>query len=177
MLTKINVLKLVKRHLQTLRDADAKRVSALDIFLFYVVPLFAAFSMTVWPFDVELRSVDTLLTVATVLFGFLTTVYLFVVERMSIDSVRKPEQARLLRETQANVGYASLLLLALMCVLFAQSTFVDSPSGSTTAILHDGQDTNPVIEWLVYYLTIHFALTMLMIIKRVDGIASVESGP
>lgn len=166
MLSKINFVKIVTRHFGTLKDAGSNNVSIADIVIFYVFPALTSFALVVYPFDVEFGSTESLLTVASVLFGFMTTVYLFVVERMAADAARGTHADTLLKHTQANVGYASFLLLLLMCLLFAASAFDRG----------HGEAGMPVaLDALILFLCMHFALTMLMVIKRVDGLATSES--
>lgn len=174
MLSKINVIGIVKGHLRTLgrvNGADVTKLdrSYIDLALFYALPPLIAVLLVACPGSLRLKSTDGLLNVAGILFGFLAAIYFFVLERIGVGT-RGESHERVLRETRYNVGYATLVLLLLL-VLLALPAFGTGmvPIDPTTG---RAEHVAGWLSGLIVGLGVHFVLTMLMIVKRVDGVAS-----
>lgn len=167
MLTKISISKIVKGHWRSLRTATGTRVHLPDVALFYGVPLALAVILVV--LDVRLSSTDALLNVAGILFGFLSAIYFFVLERFqsSTPQEQSATRKRYLDEVRHNVGYGTIILMVIMVLLVLPLVGV--------GLVSQGREEIPLLEvsrWLtgpVLALCLHFVLTMLMIIKRVHS--------
>ncbi len=164
MLSKISVGGIVAGHWASLRSSVGKKVSIADVGLFYGFP-FALAVLLLWR-CVRLADTDALLNLAGILFGFLSAIYFFVLER----SRSAPPSSKIHREfvdqVRHNVGYISLVLLVLMILLVL-------PVVGVGIVEADG--AQKVSSWLsatLLGLWMHLLLTMLMIIKRVHGVAA-----
>ena len=167
MFVKISVFHIIQDHLSTLRvyrGGNAKKisVSGWDIFLFYVVPLFAAIVIYFWGnLSLDDEVISTLITslsiFAALLFNLLILIYDIITKRE--HSKRMTE---FLREIYANVSYSVLIsVLSVVAVLCGLLHF-----SAKWAVIG--------INLVGFYLVTHFILTLFMILKRTHALLAAE---
>lgn len=175
MLSKVNVWRLVQRHLKTLHHHGSTHISAVDIFLFYGSPTLIAGGLVYWPGSVQVHDTASLLAVTGILFGFLATIYFFVIERLIANQNRTVIQRELLDQALSNVGYATLVLLFLLVLLSIPAMFGTSPAPVASTNTPAEVAVPDWISAVFLALAIHFILTMLMVLKRIDRVAHDEA--
>lgn len=154
---KINVFGIVRDHLATLYDTgQPEKISRGDVCLFYLLPFVPAglVAFTDW----RVSQPDSLLNLIGILFGFLASIYFFVVDRDGSRAEPGAIGKQLFREVRATVGYCNLVLLGLLTLLIEPA--IDADEGALSCWM----------STVLVYLLAHFALTMLMVVKRLDSI-------
>lgn len=173
MFDKIDVRRILRDHLATLRDERTGKRSLPDILLFFILPVAAAVLV---PYSRSLKpdTIGILLTslsvFAALLFNFLLLVY-DVTQRQRTQAVQAQSdlerelQARklgILRETYDNVSFCILVsvlgVVALLASLMAKEQSVVAR----------------VLSGVSCYLVCVFLLTLFMVLKRVHILVSVE---
>ena len=171
MLDKINVLKICKDHVGTLRDFDTKKFSIGDLALFFVVPLVIGVVATFVHGSMGSTEVTVLVTAFSIF-----TALLFNLLLLTFDLISKTDDSSdefmvklkmlLLQQTYNNISFSILVAIAAIGLLLIY--LLDSRlSFSMSQIEY-------IISFGVYYLTTLFLLTLLMILKRVHALLSRE---
>lgn len=172
MFKKLDVSRIVKDHVDTLRDNETNKRSAGDMFVFFGLPaLFSALILYVFKTPVD-RAISNILITSLSIFSALLLNLLMLI----YDLVRKEEEetgpddnspaARLLREIFSNISYS--ILVSVFCVAILLIAYLE---------------IKPVIflqifSLVVYFLVLQFLLTMFMVLKRVHILLSLKiKGP
>ncbi len=162
---KIDIRRIVADHLMTLRSTpESKRVSAGDVFLFYVGPIAISAYLSVTGY----RTNKDFHSLSITLFGIFIPLLLniqvavFTIFTRARPKIADPKLAasseerisirnELLREVNANISYLVLIscIASILFLLFFSSGKNDETS-----------------EFLSSFIYIHFFLTLLMITKR-----------
>ena len=165
LLDKINVLPIVKAHVDTLTDNRTHKKSLSDYGLFFGVPLILALALVM----VNIRQAGNLTDLKVesevrnvvgisfaILVGLLFNVLLIIFDVTSKEpgfSESSDRKLKFFKEVYANLAFSILVALLCLPVLLA-SIFV---SGYVAAAL----------SGLIYYLGGVFVLTLLMVLKRI----------
>jgi hypothetical protein len=174
MLAKINILKIIQDHLDTLKDYDDTNYSWKDILLFFFFPLFVSAPII---FFTQLRLNDNLIGIlvnvfaifAGLLFNLLVLVYDAISKATRPNDSNGPSaklRITVLKEIYSNISFEILLSLLNVLLLSASSLF-KSDDAKTSFV-------NAFLSGLVFYLIIVFTLTFLMVLKRVHKLLSDE---
>lgn len=173
-LAKVNVFRIVKDHVSTLKNYGASKVSTSDIVIFFILPL-AASGCMVFVFDMELDSdlANLLITVFSIFAGLL-----FNLQVLMFDAIGKVSSTEnlpsginqknsfrrrmiLLESVSFNISFEVLLCL-LGVLLLAIST------------LFKGSIASSIFSTASFYVVILFSLTLAMVLRRVHGMLSDE---
>ena len=169
MFDKVNIAKIVRDHLGTLKDNSTGRYRKFDLFLFFLVPLFvaAAFLKLYGALPASLIGVIvTSLSIFTaLLLNLLLLAYNITRNSMSPrdEHIHKMRE-KLFHEIFSNIAFA--VLVALVIVVFVLFFGVMSDRASLLAFNK--------LSFVIYYLGTLFFLTMLMLLKRVYSLLSNE---
>jgi FtsH-binding integral membrane protein len=167
-LAKINILKIIQDHLDTLKDYGDENYSVEDIILFFIFPFLASFILVTF---VQLRLSDSLIGIlvnvfsifAGLLFNLLVLVY-DIISKLARpnDSSKKSDKFRIniLKQIYSNISFEILLSLFNVLLLSVSSLFVKTHL------------RNAIFSAAVFYLVILFTLTFLMVLKRVHKLLS-----
>ncbi len=175
MSNKLNVLKIISDHVNTLRNFDTGRYSPVDFSTFFVLPALLS-GILLWVFKIGLSPdiVNVLITslsiFAALLFNLLLLIY---------DIVRDPQKitdpsgikGKYLRQIYANVSFC--ILISLIGVIVLLLAFFDLRGVSIGTVV---SPITVLITFIVYYLGALFILTLLMVLKRVHILLSKEFG-
>ena len=169
---KINIFRIVKDHIGTLQSFRNKKISVIDIFIFYILPI--NISTAVWyycvkvPDDVYSISISVfsifsalLLSVQVAMYGVFRSERKLSGDRILDESekIRAEDVRKLLYEINANISYL-ILISCLSVVLF---------------ILFFIVKWNPYIEsGMLAGIYSHFVLTLAMVLKRSHEVFSSE---
>lgn len=179
---KINVLSIVRAHLQTLRHHARNEYSIIDITVFLVCPALLAILVFVSQKPLTESLVNSMISASAILLGLLLNllVLMFDQRNRAMETLQKFESAgegsevppdregmrgkltlriEAIRQTVANISFTVLLCIASLCTLLLYLTMQD------TAVVPD------LFESLIYaanvFIWVSVSLTILMVIKRV----------
>ena len=135
-----------------------------DTFLFLIVPITFATTLTIWKID--LRSQVNNLIAATAIFGgFLFNLLAIIygqMEALRNDATREQNELkkRLIKEVHINISFNIVVSLFTVAVLLIYSTDFKSSSDLSTIAYCS-------LSWLSWFLVALFSLTLLMVLNRV----------
>jgi len=170
MFSKINIASIVTGHLDTLRDASTGKKSMADGALFGILPLLVASLLLLAGHPLKENFITILLASYAILTGLLFNLLVLVFdlirkegEPQNVDEVVKLDwrhKQKLLKETFASISF---------CVL-------EGITLSVTALgaLLPWHSLKMTFSFLVYAVTVNFALTLLMILKRIHKLLGAE---
>jgi len=166
MLSKINVLDIVRDHFLTLRKYQSDRWSAEDFILFVGVPLAVAVAMLYFGLVVSKAAVDVLFTGLSIFAGLLFNLLVMAhgIIRSTVDAPRYEDEKRLLRELYSNISYSILIAIVMLGVLLIRYVTAEP------RVLY-------AISFATYFLIGNFLLTLLMILKRIHVVLRQEFEP
>ena len=167
MIEKINVWRIVRDHISTLKDYGTDKYSPGDLVLFFGVPFLAGVGGALLGSGLR-DSVGTLLVTGLSVFGAL----LFNLLLLLYDIVIRPRPSQetggltrlFLEHLYSNISFSLLIcVLTLVAVLLSFLTIW-------------GCWAQRVFGFLTCYLTTLFFLTLLMVLKRIHVLLSKELG-
>ncbi|MEZ4713139.1 MAG: hypothetical protein R3A44_38475 [Caldilineaceae bacterium] len=168
MLTKLNIWSIISDHFQTLKKYKGKGYSKSDILAFYGLPILVASLLIFW-FSVSDEVANALITSLSVFAGLLLNLLLLVFDTLRKEEAKEDKvRQQVLKETYSNISYAILISLLCIILLVGFAIWDGGFSGTWVTVL------KIVASWIVYFLTINFLLTLLMILKRVHILMSLE---
>ena len=148
---KINVFGIVRKHFATLKNSNTRKASFDDWFTFLVFPIGVAAFISYFKPVISESVLDLLIASLSIFVGLLINVVVLI-----FSIIQKEQDSRIksdvLGETITNICYT--ILISLITIVFAFIMFSEN--------LH----TKEIFTCLIYFLTIHFLVTLLMIIKR-----------
>jgi hypothetical protein len=172
---KISIYDVIKDHLFTLRDQDSRRISLVDITIFYVLPLALSFSVEMTDFRGSKEFYNLSMTFYGIFIALLlnlqvATFGIFQRKWPIPDDPRSAELQKslletrkaLLREINANISY----LTAISCV-----------SVSIFLVFFALDAVGVVFVAISSYLYAHFVVTLLMVVKRSHALFRQEYDP
>jgi uncharacterized integral membrane protein len=169
MLTKINVLRIVADHFRTLKDYRTNKLSFGDLIVFCALPLLIAGALSWWGKVLSVDTINVLIQAFAILVGLLLNllVLVFTVIRRETSTAANPnlalqEETKLtvLKQTFANLSYSVLLGLVIALLLLLALRHNSTVVGLATFFIYAG--------------SIHFVLTLLMVLKRVHSLLGRE---
>lgn len=162
--TKINVLDIVVRHIQTLKDYSLNRVSKKDISTFFILPAIVAITLALKG-HITNNGIGIVLTVFSIFAGLLFNLLILIMDigrrvrkqgkEENVDAKKQKLTENLISETYSNVAFSILISLTVICITL---TFI---IGLSNVILKF------IISITLYWLIIVFIMTLFMILKRV----------
>ncbi len=174
MFSKINVTKIIIDHLRTLRNYDTQKLRFVDYALFILVPIIVSAVLIIFSYLIDKEFANILITSLSIFAALLLNLLLLVFDivRKTNDSIARnkelknpyeAEEKRLtfLKEIYANISYAifvSILSIVILLIAYFVCDF------------HLLQ----LFSFFIYFLSLNFILTLLMIVKRVHILLSNE---
>ncbi|MGM3305774.1 hypothetical protein ACSQ6I_07235 [Anabaena sp. WFMT] len=164
---KINVLNIIKDHLDTLINYNSLKRSKSDAILFFAVPLILSITLVFFKITINKDFIGVLINIfaifAGLLFNLLVLVYDVISKVVKSSNNAKSTKLRLslLKEIYSNISFEILLALFSTIILSISILF-------TNSILIN------ISSFLVFFLVALFTLTLLMVLKRVHKLLSDE---
>jgi hypothetical protein len=161
---KINVVRIILSHLETLRDHSTGRRSWPDIIFFFGVPLIVCGVALYFKWSLYVDALNALLAAFSIFAGLLLNllilIYTFASDRnhpTGLARVRK----EVVRQLHDNIAFSVLIAMtiAVVALVGVAQLKVRDPSNPV--------HTGPLFTFFLIYLTGNFVLTMLMILKRI----------
>jgi uncharacterized membrane protein YhaH (DUF805 family) len=166
---KVDATEIVGRHFKTLFDIGSQKPCWSEITVFYILPILVIPSV-VYTFDHSLTEKlgNLFFQAFAITGGFLINALVMLTDRRQHydDSKKFSERVTLIEETYSNTAFG--VLICFMIVLFAGIAV--GTNSDDICITNICKIWSIIITSLVYYLTIIFAHTLGMVIKRLDKI-------
>lgn len=165
MLSRINILKIIKDHLGTMRSLNqsSNRIYWKDFLLFFVFPLIVS-TLLVWKGYSFKEQLGNLIAAISIFGGFLFNLLAIIYSQM--ENIKKDAETeddkvkkRFINEIHINISFC--IVLSICIVLTLLLTTIDIPEFKYLDVL------NKIINGLNYFLMILFLLTLTMILNRV----------
>lgn len=151
MLAKINITRIIKNHFETLQNANTKKASFDDYLTFLIIP----FAITAILFYFKVYITETALNVVistlSILVGLLFNVVVLIFDIIKRDSANKIKNI-VLKQILSNIAFT--ILLSIISILFTLLTLIENCY------------TKIIFNSILFFLLINFAVTVLMILKR-----------
>jgi hypothetical protein len=165
MLSRINILKIIRDHLGTLRSLNqsSNRIYWKDFLLFFVFPIIVS-TLLIWKGYSFKEQLGNLIAVISIFGGFLFNLLAIIysqMENIKIDAETEDDKIkkRFINEIHINISFC--IVLSICIVLTLLLTTIDIPEFEYLDVI------NNIINGLNYYLMILFVLTLTMILNRV----------
>lgn len=165
MLDRINILKIIKDHLDTMRSLNqsSNRIYWKDFVLFFILPIIVSI-LLVWKEYSFKEQLGNLIVAISIFGGFLFNLLAIIYSQM--ENIKKDAESeddmvktRFINEIHINISFC--IVLSIVIVLSLLLTTIDIPEFEFLTILEK------VINGLNYFLMILFLLTLTMILNRV----------
>ncbi len=165
MLDRINILKIIKDHLGTMRSLNqsSNRIYWKDFLLFFIFPVIVS-TLLVWKGYSFKEQLGNLIAAISIFGGFLFNLLAIIYSQM--ENIKKDAETeddkvkkRFINEIHINISFC--IVLSICIVLTLLLTTIDIPEFEYLEIL------NKTINGLNYFLMILFLLTLTMILNRV----------
>lgn len=162
---KLNLLRIVKDHIHTLKDYNSSRYSAWDFILFLLLPLGIAGGLTYLFGELGKDLTNVLITSLSVFAGLLFNLLLLIydiVKKAKPDEPYAELKTKFLREIYSNISYSILVSIVTIILLLFSSLSITSRYFQLP------------VAYLIYFLVANFILTLSMILRRVHILLSKE---
>lgn len=169
MFDKVNILKIVRDHLGTLKDNSTGRYRPHDFLLFFLMPLIVAAVFVRLYGSLPASLIGVIVTSLSIFTALLLNLLLLAYNITRNSESSRGEHIRQMREKLfheifSNIAFAVLIALVTVVVVLYFGTMSDSPSLPGKIIL----------SAIIYYFGTLFLLTLLMLLKRVYSLLSNE---
>jgi hypothetical protein len=165
MLERINIIKIIKDHLGTLRSLNqtSEGIHWKDLFLFFIMPAVIAFIL-VWKgysFEEELGNLIAAISIfGGFLFNLLAIIY-SQMENIKKDANTENDKVKKIFINEIHINISFCIVLSILVVITLLLTKIDIPKFEYLYILEK------FIVGLNYFLMMLFLLTLTMILNRV----------
>lgn len=183
MSSKINIWSIVTGHINTLNDASSGKVSLVDYFTFYGVPLGVAFVLSLLGITVTSDANSLLVNFGAIFTALLLSVLVLVYDQgeklRDVNSESKKHhielKKKLLEQLYFNICYAIVasVVLVFFCLIY---TFLpsDALKISTSKLIIDVDLKLYLFSPLIMMLVINLLLTILMVVKRMHTLLTIK---
>jgi hypothetical protein len=162
---KIDVTRIVRAQIDTLRDNSTQEYSRMDLLLFYGLPLLLSGISPYYGWKFSADVLNALLTAFSIFAGLLLNllilVYTFSSQTEHPNALAKTRTA-LIKELHDNIAYSILVSIVLVVMTMTAVAYLKMHETPPTINFTRWWLTSPII-----FLTLNFVLTLLMIVKRI----------
>lgn len=192
MSSKINICEVLTGHFRTLRDADTKKISKWDVFTFIALPFIIAVLFSYIGNGITKDLISLLVNFSAILTALLLSVLVLVYDQESKIRQKKDtdtfyeSKKTLLTELYYNICYSILCGVLLVVLCFIVSLFLVDKNGyfycetyvffmeKPNITLHFNLLSFILIP-LVIFFCVHLILNIVMIVKRMHALLTLES--
>lgn len=192
MSSKIDICEVLIGHFRTLKDADTKKISIWDIFTFIILPFIIAASFSFSGTGITKDLISLLVNFSAILTALLLSVLVLVYDQESKIRQRKDtdtfyeSKKILLTELYYNICYSILCGVLLVVMCFVVSLFSVDSSGYFYAKTHEYffDMINTTLKFnvlsyflcpLIIYVCVHLILNIIMIVKRMHALLTLDT--
>ncbi len=164
MFDKINISRIVKDHLATIKNYKTGKISLNDIVLFFLFPIIISF-IIVFNFILCKDIINILITsfsiFAALLFNLLLIIYDIINKHFNKEDRNLKLKKAFLKEIYSNISFS--ILVAIVIIVLCLSLFIINKI-----------PYRYFIEFIIYYVIVLFILTLFMVLKRIHSLLSKE---
>lgn len=150
-LDKINIGKIVSKHIGTLKNYKTQKLGFDDLLTFIIVPLIGTAILVCFNIGLNDKATNIIITTLSILVGLLFNVIVIIFDIVKRDNTLKVKN-KLLEELLTNISYS--ILLSISIIAFTLLTYIEN------ALLKQ------IFTGIVYFLIGNYFMTVLMILKR-----------
>lgn len=173
MIQRVNIYRIVKDHLKTLRSLNQSYnfINIGDFLLFFIFPSVISLTLTLLNYNF-INQLDNLIASISILGGFLFNLLAIIysqIENIKIDvkklvdneenKIEKKIKNKFINEIHSNISFA--IVLSIFLILSLLSTTIEIPEFKYKTIIEH------IFIFINYFLMQLFTLTLLMIINRI----------
>ena len=161
---KVNIWQIILDHIDTLRNDVSKKISAVDIIIFFLLPVLVGVAAPYFYIEMSKEFYSISITFfgifVALLLNFQVATFGIYNRKWNLSKDEKLSQMQkeeletrklLLKQTNSNISY--LILISSISILLFLFLFAAEKTGRTAA----------AISCIIY---VHFILTLLMVVKR-----------
>jgi len=163
MFDKINVSKIVKDHISTLKDYRTNRYKIGDFILFFITPLFFAILFLYFKIQLIHNLISLFVTSLSIFAALLFNLLLLIYDIMQKSKNYNTLKIKFLKEVYSNISFCILIAILAIIILILINVF----NKCNVFIFL-------VFNFMGYYLITLFLLTLFMILKRIHVLLSKE---
>lgn len=173
MIEKINIFRIVKDHINTLKDYETGTYYAWDFVIFFIIPLIISIILISYHVTIDRDMANALITslsiFAALLFNLLLLIYDITRKDAKRDVVKNTKvKTDLLKQIFCNISFSilvSVFAISILLLIFLNMS-VNICILERNISITDTQ-INRILSIAVYYLISSFILTLFMVLKRV----------
>jgi len=164
-LSKVDVTPIVRGHLDTLVNARTGKPTFAERMFFFGLPLILGLALCVLRFAFRLDAVNGFLNSFAILTGLLLNLLVLVFSLSATAERSQVVRRQILKEVFTNVCYCILLAIGVVSTALVDLGYMKSVNGASTG---------PTSTFLLSALTMHFVISLLMVMKRMFKLISSE---
>jgi len=161
MFSKVNIVKIVKHHISTLKNYRTNKYSVGDFILFFGIPLFIAVIFVYFNISLTHNLTSLLITSLSIFAALLFNLLLLIYDIVQKTKNRNTLKIRFLKEVYSNISFCILIAILAVVILIFISIFNNRNDLFIYRIF------NLIFNFMAYYLITLFLLTLFMILKRI----------
>jgi len=151
LLDKINITKIIKKHIKTLKNYKTEKLGFDDLLTFIIFPLVGTSILLYFDIGLNDKATNIIITTLSILVGLLFNVIVIIFDIVKRDSTLRIKN-KLLEELLTNISYS--ILLSLFIIAFTLLTYIENDL------------SKQIFTGVVYFLIGNYFMTVLMILKR-----------
>lgn len=158
MLTRINILDIIRSHFKTLRAVgQLSGIATMDLIIFLLVPIIASVYLSFN--DMGFKSLTSdIITAISILAGFLFNLLAIIytsIDKIKINGLNSEIRKQFVLELHSNISYNILLSIFIIPFLLLYKLDIDECW------------IEKILLGINYFLLFSFFLTLLMVLKRI----------
>jgi hypothetical protein len=173
MIEKINISRIIKDHINTLKDYEAGTYYAWDFIIFFFTPLVVSIILISYHVIIDKDMANALVTSLSIFAALLFNLLLLIYDITRKDLKREEAgnnkvKTDLLKQIFCNISFSilvSVFAISLLLLVFLNISINTSIIGRSIAVTNT--QVNSFLSIFIYYLTTSFILTLFMVLKRV----------
>lgn len=151
MSSKINIGKIVQKHLDSIFATNSNRLKFWDIFTFVVMPITLALVLVYKKIEIDNDYANTVIAGLSIYIGLSLNFIGIVFELSTKEKFRQTNVLDVLKETIANIIITALISLAIILLILVRGIYIISCP----------------VYIVLYFLLFELLATLLMVFKRV----------
>ena len=152
-LNKINIIRIIKDHYATLENANTGKSEADDWLAFWVLPIILGIGVTTLQPKISDNNINLIITSLSIFVGLLINVVVLIFSLGQKGVSEATLKNTVLKQTISNICYTILISIINIVIAFLISVM----KNEIMVILFSA---------IIYIVTLHFFVTLLMIVKR-----------
>lgn len=151
MSSKINIGKIVRKHVESIFANRSNNVSFWDIFTFILIPVILSATLIHYHVTIDNDYANTIIAGLSIYIGLSLNFIGIIFELSTKEKFKKANVLDVLKETVANIVVTAIFALAIILLI----------------LLRDIDHISCFVYILLYFLLFELLITLLMVFKRV----------